>query len=59
MNNESKTNRFDTFYKSMKLLLAVAALFIAYLFALNGRYVSDDHLIYHYDKWTNTIKLTE
>lgn len=40
----------------IKLLLILCALFIAYLFALNGRYtkLNADYAIF-FDKWTNKI----
>ena len=41
---------FD-FYRLAKVVIAVLALVIAYLFALNGRYSHTGGLLY-FDKWT-------
>lgn len=41
--------------KTIKLLIAIVALVIAYLFALNGRYMRIDESPYVFDKWKNVI----
>lgn len=56
MSNENKPNRSDIVFKSIKTAIILAALFIAYLFALNGRYrvINDKYMIF-FDKWTKTV----
>ncbi len=40
--------------QTIKVLLCLFALIVAYLFALNGRFIKDDEG-YNFDKWTQTI----
>lgn len=40
--------------QTIKVILCLFALIVAYLFALNGRYSYTGGLIY-FDKWTNTM----
>lgn len=58
MDKDSKVFRADVIFKSIKLLILLFALFIAFLFALNGRYKSYDYDV-HFDKWTKTILYIE
>lgn len=44
--------------QAIKILLCICALVLAYLFALNGRYVKEDDE-YYFDKWTKTILIIE
>lgn len=39
----------------IKILLIVLILIIAYLFALNGRYIQGDDEFIYFDKWTKSI----
>lgn len=50
----NKLFTFPHISKVIKVLLYVSALIIAFLFALNGRYikVADE---YYFDKWTKTM----
>lgn len=47
-------SRKNNIYNIMRLLLCIIALVIAYLFALNGRYIKDGDYCY-FDKWTKTM----
>lgn len=58
MSNENKPHKSDIIFKSIKTIIILAALFIAFLFALNGRYKSYDYDV-HFDKWTKTILYIE
>lgn len=40
--------------QTIKVLFFAFALIVAYLFALNGRFIKDDEG-YYFDKWTQTI----
>ena len=40
--------------QAIKVLLLVLALIVAYLFALNGRYIQVDDE-YYFDKWTKSM----
>ncbi len=50
----NKPHRAIVISKTIKVLFLVFALIVAYLFALNGRYVKQDADEY-FDKWTKTI----
>ena len=56
MSNENKPHKSDIIFKSIKTIIILAALFIAYLFALNGRYsvINDKYMIF-FDNWTKTV----
>lgn len=53
----NKPNRRDIITQSIKVLFFILALVIAYLFALNGRYIKQDTDEY-FDKWTKSIIVT-
>lgn len=44
--------------QTIKVLFLILALIVAYLFALNGRYIKEDDE-YYFDKWTKTILVIE
>lgn len=50
-NNNDKSTQVIRMGKALFLVLA---LIIAYLFALNGRYIQEDDG-YYFDKWTKSI----
>ena len=50
----TKDNSSISIMQVLKILFCIAALVLAYLFALNGRYVREDDELY-FDKWTKTI----
>ena len=52
--NTNKPRRAILISKTIKVLLLVFVLIIAYLFALNGRFIKQDSDVY-FDKWTKTI----
>lgn len=56
MSNENKPHKSDIIFKSIKTIIILAALFLAYLFASNGRYMAlnKDYMIF-FDKWTKTV----
>lgn len=54
MSNGNKPHISEIIFKSIKTLILFAALFIAYLFAINGRYHVHGEGMY-FDKWTKTI----
>lgn len=56
--SKNKLLRANVFSKTIKVLFLVFALILAYLFALNGRYVKEDDE-YYFDKWTKTILVIE
>lgn len=44
--------------RTIKVSFLILALIVAYLFALNGRYIKEDDE-YYFDKWTKTILVIE
>lgn len=52
------SNKHITISQNLKILFCICTLIIAYLFALNGRYVKEDDE-YYFDKWTKTILVIE
>ena len=50
----NKTDKRPQIALTIKVLFLVFALIVAYLFALNGRYIYMDNE-YFFDKWTKTI----
>lgn len=61
MDKDRKVFWTDVIFKSIKLSILVFALFVAYLFASNGRYaaIDKDYMIF-FDKWTETaIQITD
>lgn len=56
MNNKHYTS--VSVLQAIKILLCICALVLAYLFALNGRYIKEDSE-YYFDKWTKKILVIE
>ena len=52
--NKNKPHSRILFFQAIKALFFVLALFVAYLFALNGRFIKIDDE-YYFDKWTKTM----
>lgn len=52
--NQNKPHSRILFSQAIKILFLVLALFVVYLFALNGRYIKIDDE-YYFDKWTKTM----
>ena len=50
----NKSKKHISMSQVVKLLFLVLALIVAYLFALNGRYIKIDDE-YYFDKWTKTM----
>lgn len=54
MNTPNKPHTRISISHAITVLFIAIALVIAYLFALNGRYIQEDDGVY-FDKWTKSI----
>lgn len=52
--SQNKPHTSTLISRTIKVSFLAFALIVAYLFALNGRYIKEDDE-YYFDKWTKTI----
>lgn len=56
--SQNKPDRCTLTARTIKVSLAVFALIVAYLYALNGRYIHVEDDVF-FDKWTETMLFVE